>query len=228
MADFSDYAITHFHIILKDGRTPIVYARKNGYINATKLCRAGGKEFTSWKKTDKYEECLETVKKCNNGMPSSEILINVTKGPLNQRGVYVHPDMIKVIAHWINKSFYSQVCKYVKQLNLEHTIRSIYCSARLETLIETKKLLVLSHKKLEENLNILCKTHIEINQNKDKMGKAKYLALMEILLSSTKLAYSYFKKNEVLKLTESLDLDRIYKIRYGYVEIAYKISYRYV
>ena len=103
----------------------VVMDRSNGYINATKLCSAGGKNYCDWsrlKGNDQLITLLQYQLQLQNsnvtlpdgdqqicGLPSSTS-ISVKTGnntPTDQviSGTYCHPDLIPHIAFWISPEF---------------------------------------------------------------------------------------------------------------------------
>ena len=103
----------------------VVMNKSNGYINATKLCSAGGKNYCDWsrlKGNDQLVILLQKQLELQNsnvilpdgdqqicGLPSSTS-ISVKTGnntPTDQviSGTYCHPDLIPHIAFWISPEF---------------------------------------------------------------------------------------------------------------------------
>jgi len=75
--------------------------KKNGYINASKLCKDAGKEFRHWtdNKTSKRLIYLLTAKIDN-------ILISIRGGRDTLiRETYVHPILVTYIAIWCSQEF---------------------------------------------------------------------------------------------------------------------------
>ena len=109
------------------GEFRVVIMRDNGWVNATKMCKSGGKEFKHWienagsKHLVKILENLHTEEArspsstCGSGeagIPTTGNL--VMKRVLTQKktdedklieGVYVHSDLVPSIAGWISPEF---------------------------------------------------------------------------------------------------------------------------
>ena len=86
--------------------------RGDGYVNATALCKAGGKLFNDYsrcKQTQAYVQALEQ----NTGIPVLR-LIESKKG--KNGGTWVHPQVATHLAQWISPEFAVQVNKWVFDL----------------------------------------------------------------------------------------------------------------
>ena len=82
--------------------------RQDGYINATAMCKAGGKEWSNFrqlKSTNEYLEALESVL----GIPRTELISTVQGVPVGGRshdqGTWVHPRIASRLAQWISPEF---------------------------------------------------------------------------------------------------------------------------
>ena len=98
--------------------------RKDGYINATLLCKAGGKKFNDWNRLKTTNELI-TVLESETGFPVSQ-LIDVKKGNSYkyEQGSWIHPDLGIQIAQWISPRFAIQVSRWTRELLL-------YCDVQL-------------------------------------------------------------------------------------------------
>jgi hypothetical protein len=89
------------------GGIEVISRVEDGYINATQLCKAGGKEFKNWNRTDKTKEFLETLatrekmrvymeeKGLVTFLPGpKKCLIDIkVDGDNDDRGTWVHPQV---------------------------------------------------------------------------------------------------------------------------------------
>ncbi len=86
----------------------------DGYINATAMCRAAGKQWFDYRRqktTDPYFEelCSET------GIPVSELIQSVRGGEPRLQGTWVHPDVAIHLAQWLSPRFAVQVSRWVRE-----------------------------------------------------------------------------------------------------------------
>ena len=107
-----------FNLSLKDGKKMIIPMRDDGYINATLLCKAGGKLFADYKRnkqTESYLQVLESVM----GIPITQ-LIDIKQGNTSkyEQGTYVHRKVGIHLAQWINPYFSVQVSFVMEELLL--------------------------------------------------------------------------------------------------------------
>jgi hypothetical protein len=86
--------------------------KEDGYINATQICKAGGKEFKHW-------NSLESTKKIINIL-SKELnikILDIKKGGNDKKnqGSWVHPLLATYLAQWISLEFSVKVSKWIEE-----------------------------------------------------------------------------------------------------------------
>jgi hypothetical protein len=98
------------------GEFKVMMMRENGYINVTKLCKEGGKEFFTWKQNKSSELFLEAVFPAL-GIPRAGLLITINSGNTDTliRGTYAHPELVPHIASWVSASFAIKVSRIVNE-----------------------------------------------------------------------------------------------------------------
>jgi hypothetical protein len=103
---------------LPDGSSITIPMREDGYINATILCKAGGKEFKHWFE-NKTTKLLIYTSESEVGIPTSQ-LIDIKKGNSSkfEQGSWIHPDLGIHLAQWISPSFALQVSRWTRELLL--------------------------------------------------------------------------------------------------------------
>ena len=93
----------------------------NGFINATKLCQLGNKNYKHWLELKKSKELIEDFKKYLN--PSDRKYLNSYKFELNiagnkennlLSGTYLHKKLILNISIWISNEFYNNVTDIIE------------------------------------------------------------------------------------------------------------------
>ena len=93
----------------------VIIKNDNGFMNATKLCKDGGKEFRNWKANANAKELISAVSSSAR-IPADGILQTITGGKnVVIRGTYVHPDLIPHIASWVSPEFAIKVSKIVNE-----------------------------------------------------------------------------------------------------------------
>jgi hypothetical protein len=76
----------------------IIECRSDGFINATQLCKAGGKKFSDWHKTESTKELIKVVEDNLNMNPRIfKKAVETTKGRYNS-GSWIHPDLAVQLA----------------------------------------------------------------------------------------------------------------------------------
>jgi len=92
-----------------------VLSREDGFINATALCKAGGKQFNDWYRLEKTKLFLNALSS-STGHPV-DILIHIITNMKNEfRGTWVHPRIAVNIAQWISPLFDVQVSGWVYEI----------------------------------------------------------------------------------------------------------------
>jgi hypothetical protein len=115
------------------GGIEIISREGDGYINATQLCKAGGKEFKNWYRNDKVKEFLEelSVTKKIDICPEKEpenpsarfftdpkiYLIDMKLDcDIHERCTWVYPQVAIHIAQWVSPKFAVIVTGWVQRL----------------------------------------------------------------------------------------------------------------
>jgi len=108
--DFSINTNGFFNCSLKlpDNSSIIIPMRKDGYINATNLCKAGGKKFNNWNKLKNTKELI-TALESETGFPVSQLI----------EGSWIHPVLAIQMAQWISPKFFIQVSRWTKELTMQ-------------------------------------------------------------------------------------------------------------
>jgi len=101
----------------KYGDFKVLIRKKDGYINASKLCKDGGKKFNDWSRMQSSEKFIEEFKG-SAGHHVEPIEVNMA-GLYETRGTYAHPLIIPHIASWISAEFAFRVSHIVN----DHLVR---------------------------------------------------------------------------------------------------------
>ena len=165
-----------------------VLSREDGFINATAMCKAGGKLFGNWHKSEPAKELIKALQnKLNTDIhfeyrkksdiqneyhknSSTQIqLIDIKKGgnDKNTQGSWIHPDLAVHLAMWISPQFGIQVAGWVRELALTGTV-TIGKEKTSNELLELQK----EHKKLEDKHRKLLQKK---NYHKFKKGACFYI-----------------------------------------------------
>ncbi|NDE13727.1 KilA-N domain-containing protein [bacterium] len=103
---FDDLVIDEFRIQAR---------ASDGYINATQLCKAGGKLFADWNRLENTKSYCEALSE-HMGIPTSQ-LIDTNRGGNNRpQGSWIHPDLAVNLAQWISHLFGIRVSRWVREI----------------------------------------------------------------------------------------------------------------
>lgn len=104
----------------KYGEFKVLIRKSDGYINASKLCKDGGKLLGNWIENKTSSILIEEVHR-SIGIPIDSLLCQVVQGPNDLRGTYVHNALIPHIASWVSPKFAVKVSQIVNEFLLrEH------------------------------------------------------------------------------------------------------------
>ena len=149
----------------------------NGFINATKLCQLGNKNYKHWielKKSKELIEFYENIKVAGIATSSNnykfELNIAGTKENNILSGTYVHKQLILNISIWISNEFYNKVSNIIEN----HLIKNFKDELSLnKNKLEELNIEIEKYNKIIEDKNN-CITSLE-NSNKDLTNTNKDL-----------------------------------------------------
>jgi hypothetical protein len=103
----------HFDLIPHPVQGGIIYQRpKDGYINATAMCQAAGKEFKHYNENRQTKDFLAALSP-EVGIPTSILVQSMKGGDIRFQGTWVHPQVAIHLAQWLSAKFAVQVSTWV-------------------------------------------------------------------------------------------------------------------
>jgi hypothetical protein len=131
----------------------IICRSSDGYINATQMCKAGGKLFKNWKRLDYVEELISEL--FDEAHICTASIIKYQTGRGSKQGTWIHPDLAVPLAQWLSPKFAIKVSRWIRELALTGSVK-LGQEKSSEELQELQK--QLSHEKkkylkLEKNHN---------------------------------------------------------------------------
>ena len=94
----------------------IIARISDGYINLNQLCKAGGKEFSEWKRNKKSKAFLLELFK-GSGIPEPSLIKYEISSKTDQAN-WGHPQVAINVAQWVSPEFDVKVSKFVFELML--------------------------------------------------------------------------------------------------------------
>jgi len=108
-------------LVLENNVEFVIPMREDGYIFATKLCQAAGKQLSKWKRSPDTKRLIEKkISSCPLGI--TEIIEVHQGGSGYQQGTWVHPDLGIHLAQWCSPSFSIQVSQWMRELLITNTV----------------------------------------------------------------------------------------------------------
>ena len=98
-----------------DGQT-VRQREADGYVNATELCRAAGKQVGRITGKTRRAQEFVTELEWSLGIPRDHVVQSITTGPNESRGTWIHPDIAIHLAQWCSARFAVQVSRWVREL----------------------------------------------------------------------------------------------------------------
>ena len=85
---------------------------EDGYINATAMCRAVGKQFNDYTRLKTTGEFLRALSG-STGIPVDQLIATIVTGPNEERGSWVHSQVAIHLAQWLSAEFAVKVTEWV-------------------------------------------------------------------------------------------------------------------
>ncbi|MCO8017528.1 KilA-N domain-containing protein [Brevundimonas diminuta] len=100
-------------LIPHDYRGEIIGQRaKDGFINATAMCKAAGKRFNDYARLGTTEAFVAELVR-ETGIPATELIQSVSGGDPQRQGTWVHPQVAIHLAQWASPRFAVMVSRWV-------------------------------------------------------------------------------------------------------------------
>ena len=130
---------TTFKLKLLNNEILDISIRKDGYINATQLCKAGNKLFGHYQKSKQTQDYLQALSSII-GIPILDLLDSKVGG--SHSGTYVHRKVAYHLAQWISPHFAVQVSNVLDELMLTGRVElgKEKTNAELEDIFQTTRL----------------------------------------------------------------------------------------
>lgn len=91
---------------------PVQQRAKDGYINATAMCRISGRMWGHYRENNNTKAFLAALE-ADIGIPISELAQSVKGGDPRLQGTWVHPQVAIHLAQWLSPEFAVKVSKWV-------------------------------------------------------------------------------------------------------------------
>jgi hypothetical protein len=99
-------------IVRAHANTPISQRAKDGYINATAMCKAANRQFKHYNETVATKAFVSELSS-EAGIPGAELVQSVNGGVPELQGTWVHPQVAIHLAQWLSPKFAVQVTQWV-------------------------------------------------------------------------------------------------------------------
>ena len=94
--------------------TDLIHQRAvDGFVNATAMCKADGKQFADYARLGITRAFLSELSS-DMGIPMSGLVVTIRGGPPEAQGTWVHPDVAINLGQWCSPKFAVAVAKWVR------------------------------------------------------------------------------------------------------------------
>jgi hypothetical protein len=200
----------------------IISRVEDKYINATKLCQAGNKNFNDWLQLDTTNtliDCLTSI----SGIPTSQLL-NIKKETNTkiEHEYWIHPDLAIQLAHWISIEFSLQVSEWIRTLFINDDVLAEH---KQEIKLKDQKIQLLEdtfikrqkRKNYPDNVIYMITTKENKKDGIYIIGKANIfknrLSTYNKTTEHEVIHYKQCKSKETMKIIETLILTKLNKYR---------------
>src|ERR1700730_6278215 len=90
----------------------VTLRQRDGYINATAMCKAAGKNFADYNRIGPTKAFLQELS-AEVGLPIAELIQSLSGGTPSLQGTWVHPQVAINLAPWCSAQFAVRVSKWV-------------------------------------------------------------------------------------------------------------------
>lgn len=84
--------------------TAIQRRQSDGYVNATAMCQANGREWFTYARSARTQEYIAALKAAPQ-ICGTELVVSVTGGTPALQGTWIHPRLAVDLARWISPAF---------------------------------------------------------------------------------------------------------------------------
>lgn len=103
----------HLELIPHTVQGGVIYQRpEDGYINATAMCQAAGRQFKHYNENKATRDFLQALE-AEVGIPTSTLVQSISGGDPRLQGTWVHPQVAIHLGQWVSAKFAVQVTQWV-------------------------------------------------------------------------------------------------------------------
>jgi hypothetical protein len=100
--------------IIKEFAGYQIKQREDGYLNATEMCKVGGKKSNDYFRLDQTNEYLTTLSMSIN-IPIAQLIEKIMTGLNENRCTWVHPRVAIHLAQWISPQFAVKISEWIEE-----------------------------------------------------------------------------------------------------------------
>ena len=171
---------------LPDGSSITIPMREDGYINATMLCKAGGKRLDNYMRSSK--EFIEGLKNSFPQIEGMELITSKIGG--NHTGTWVHRKIGYHLAQWLSPNFAIQVSNWLDELFITGKVElgqeksnkelENKFQEQIKLLTQEKQQAIEEKEQAIEEKETIARRFTSLTQNHNKMLKRRRRGVYEI------------------------------------------------
>ena len=110
----------------------------DSFVNATRMCKSGGKSFGQWHRLARTKKLIYSLENTTR-----EVLVETARS--RYHSTWIHPDLSIQLAQWISPAIALQISRWIRELTLEGSV-----AVKIRNLDEVQNILLeISQRDLE-------------------------------------------------------------------------------
>jgi hypothetical protein len=112
----NEFETKEFQLVHENGNTFPILIREDGMVNATMLCKAGGKKFAHYQRNEQTQAFIEALKSDMQYSNTQLIIVKQGNSTKFEQGTWCHRLIAIDCARWLNAKFALQIIKWTDEL----------------------------------------------------------------------------------------------------------------
>ncbi len=101
-------------VMVKEFANQSIHQRADGYLNATEMCKVGGKEWYGYIRNKQTQEYLDALS-ADMKISKNKLMESIKGGDSKKQGTWVHPRVATHLAQWISPKFAVKVSGWIEE-----------------------------------------------------------------------------------------------------------------
>ena len=175
----------------------VAVRQKDGYVNATMLCKQALREFKAWYRTDTAKSFLVELSRSVN-IHTNLLVESVTTGPNEERGTWIHPKVAINLGQWISPHYAVVVTNIVESYHNEGVV--INKSKAIQPFDVLKQMMQVFEEQ-QSDIDELKEGQVETKQNLQALEQKQKELQIDVPIHENQRGYLYQKVHQIASET---------------------------